>query len=88
MAAAEPPKAVTTITGRSASAGPSSAEHVQAVAAGHLEVEQHGVGRVLGDPGQGLVAVGRLQGLVAFGSEEQDEVATDRAVVVGHQDRG
>ena len=67
---------------------PELGQHVQAVAAGHLEVKQHGVGASCGDPRQRLVAVGRLEGMIALGLEQQHEVAADRAVVVGHQDRG
>jgi hypothetical protein len=61
-------------------------QDLHAVAAGHLEVEQDGVRRLLGDLGQRLSAVGRLQGLIALGSQEEHEIAPDGPVVVGHQD--
>ena len=62
-------------------------KHLQPIAAGHLQVQEHSVGILGLNAGQGLVAVGRLDGPVALGLEQPDEVAADRRVIVGHEDR-
>ncbi len=88
MAAAEPPSAVTTMTGKSARAGPSSARTSRPPRPGILRSRSTASGRFAIDPRQCFVPVARLEGLVPFGAEEQDQVAANRAIVVGYQNRG
>ena len=61
------------------------AKHLETIAAGHLEVKQHGI-RIVGlDFRQRLIAISRIQCSVSLGLEQQDEIAPDRAIVVGYE---
>ena len=62
------------------------AQHVEAVAAAHLQVAQHDVEVAVVQPLDGGVAVGRFVDLVPGFGESADESAPERVVVVGNQD--
>ena len=62
------------------------ADHLDAVAAGHREVEQHQVGRLLGEPAQGRVAVVRGHDLVAGRADQRGHRADHRGLVVHDED--
>ena len=67
---------------------PELGENFQAAPARHLEIQEHGIGHIAVDAGERFVAISRFERLVALGAQEQNEVAADGPIVVGHQDRG
>ena len=63
-------------------------EHLEPVHLGHLDVEEHGVGRALGGARQRLAPGGGLLHAVALVLEDHAQAVADRGLVVDHEDRG